>query len=1208
MLLALLAWVLFALVMLFQDDRHFEEQFADARADAVSIAYLRQLQRSSPDDWRLRHKLASQLNVTGQYQEAWDTLQSVTLAALSQAQVMQLHLLQVDVAAQWAFAAADPQERERWIDNIRERLRDTPWQGLSIEGLKKLADMAASIGEPGLSADFYQRLARVDARHSRHWLEKAAQWKLAANESGQAGAIYTDMAAAIEEGEACEQCHQVNPGNGRQLLSSEALRRQAWLNAASAFEGQERYVDVYRVMAEAIERQSHDPELLIKGIDIAVAMESYDKGRSWLRQLLSRELSEAQLEKAQVMGTGMGATDLALEAAERRLKLAPDDRNLRRGLAELYEWNGFPAQALEQWLWVNTHEPEDKVALERAWDLAQSLYEYTTVVYLLVNASRQRILDHQELTALLDALESLGLPEAAEDILKKHLNQHPDEQPFWLRLVNLLEDEEKLDELAKTWMDMHEHFPLSQEEFLRFLRTLQALGRLGDAITMLSEHSFRGHEIDENTWFDAHVHTEYEHDHLPLWLLLADLAWAVEDDVVAAQALEKVLAERPGDVINLDRYLALTTVYSPEQRLQQALAGFELTGRTYYAVIAMELAFDLRRWEILAQLVRDAKSAGGLNDQYVYWLSIARLSRQERDIPRAIDAFEQALLLVGHTPDIMETYLWFLISENQREQLERLLGQWYAVARDEPALWPVMAAGSGSIADYRIALFWYKKALQQQPGDVLLQLAYADTLALVGDTARAWSVRRAAVAAIRQEEPWLTEVEWRPRAIQLRVWLNGLANSIQWVGQTGASRPELWMPELTRLLMQAGNLPAAQEWLSHYQQQGGEAPLYQLLSIALQGDREALAPLLAQLGPGPDRVEGLLTSGYASEALAEALQGIDHRYPDNSHPVLTEQAVALTVEAPSGWRVRGLSRSDSSLSSQGYEMTLAQRFDRWHIRLDSEFASYEHDGGVITASLGDQLSHRLQFTRLTEDGFWRGYASVSQREDSDREGGGFSWLKHWDSQTSVRFFGDYRDKTAVTSLMGGLGQESRLGLAVNYQISGSDSLYLKGNVSRFSDRYQGKKLGDGYHFEGRWAHQLFFRDPEWVVSAGMDWHQYSLEQSLGTVLADRLVDGSTPATLLPEQYRYFLVDSRWQHGEPGALNARVPSPRWQFGITAGYQQPEDTVSYNLEAGMGWRLFGNDEFSLTAGYDSAPQGAAGEAGYRFTLGYQYRFGR
>ncbi len=966
---------------------------------------------------------------------------------------------------------------------------------------------------------------------------------------------------------------------------------------ADAFLGQGFYQEVFGVMEEAIAYNNNQPELLIRAIKSASTVGDNIKAREWLEHLISLTLSFQQLNMMVSLSLATGAIDLALIAAEQQLVFESENPELRAQLADLYLWNGLPDKALNQKLWLVNYDQGNEDAFTQSWQLARRLFKYQVVLELLLSKSEKRPLDRVEIETLVETLVDLGQPEKAEGIINQYLVKNPDDLLLWLGLAQLQQDQEKLLALSATWRKIHERFTLSNAEFLNYIEVLQTIGHLEEALDLLYSTSFKNSDK-----------SSHSADQTSLWHLLAELAWRTENDEVAAKAIEQLLNLMPENQENIDRYLTLTSAFPSLQRLEIALSGFELYKTAYYALTAMELAAQLEKWHVLDRLIVESEPYPHITEHYSYWLAKARLSIHINGIESANYAFDRALNDAGNAPDIIQSYLWFLISTQQNTLLHSKVLLWHELAKKDESLWPVIASAWNSLGNQPLAMAWYAKALKNQPDDALLWLVYADTLMAAGWVSEAWSIRRNTLFNLKNKKIWLPDIDWQPRHIQARVWFLGLANSIQWVYSNFTPKPDSWLTELSALLIDAGNLPAANEWISQHQQQNKTTPLFQLLAVALQGDREQLELLLNQLEPGPERVEALKMAGYRSVALSEALTELNDNYTEVLQHQLTEQAIALSQEYPTGWCINGLTKNDGSLASYGQNLTFAHRSNRWYVKFDSEVLHFRHSGNVIAEKVDDQLSNNIQVSGLTDNGFWSCYTDVSQRYDSQRWGAGIQNVTYWDSRLITKLYAEYHGKSEITSLMNVFGQQNQLEAEANYQIAGSDHLLLTGAYKQFSDRYSTQNIGSGYQFKASWQHMLLYRDPEWLLSAGIDWQQYTLESRLGNTLSEQLISGNTVSSLLPEQYRFYYLSSYWQHGQPGALNARVPSPRWLLGFSLGYQQPESIISYRIESGFGWRILGNDELSLIAGYNSSPLGSEGRSGYQLNFGYQYRLGK
>ncbi|MGI9287317.1 MAG: hypothetical protein ACR2P1_18180, partial [Pseudomonadales bacterium] len=152
-------------------------------------------------------------------------------------------------------------------------------------------------------------------------------------------------------------------------------------------------------------------------------------------------------------------------------------------------------------------------------------------------------------------------------------------------------------------------------------------------------------------------------------------------------------------------------------------------------------------------------------------------------------------------------------------------------------------------------------------------------------------------------------------------------------------------------------------------------------------------------------------------------------------------------------------------------------------------------------------------------------------------------------------------------------------------------------------------FASGYNAGLSYSHRLNFADPEWAITAGVEWQKNSVDSRFPADITDRLRDINTsPDTILPEDYGQVFIGTTLQRGDLHALNVRTPSPRYLFNTAIAYQWPLSQVSFAVSFGLGWRIMGNDELALTYGYNSKPLGGQGDAAQDIRLSYSYRFGR
>ncbi len=196
--------------------------------------------------------------------------------------------------------------------------------------------------------------------------------------------------------------------------------------------------------------------------------------------------------------------------------------------------------------------------------------------------------------------------------------------------------------------------------------------------------------------------------------------------------------------------------------------------------------------------------------------------------------------------------------------------------------------------------------------------------------------------------------------------------------------------------------------------------------------------------------------------------------------------------------------------------------------------------------------------------------------------------------------------------MRALGQQDGVWLNGSHSISARDQISWSLAQRRYETR-SNLAIGAGQQASLEFSQIQFFEGPTWVLRSGLELQRNQLK---GTAFDDLLVSNGGPVNqdelnadqLLPERVGRFYVGSQWRRGLPGALNRTRGQYTWLLDTSTGWDWEEQSMTYAINAGLGVELLGDDELSLTGGYQSAPIGGDGDSGGNVNLSYSVRFGR
>lgn len=1170
-LILFFAVIVAVLIWLFPRQAEFRKQLPADQVDAVSIAYLELLLKTVPEDLPLRVNLIQQLMQTGQYQKALLRL-NYLLVSYPPEDANTIDLLQLQIVAQLTFSdAIGTEKKAAYRATVEQLLARMGGASYSNEEHQTIAAIALAVGKPAYAAHQYAYLAASEAGKKTYWSEQAAKWFLAAGEHEKVARIYVDLAKR----------------KPKPYL-------QKAIDTYLMLDQRERALQLY---SEYLSSVGKDVSLLAGATRLAIGMGDKVRARQYLQHMLAGLADDASaMLQTRDLALALGDVKLALQAAQNHARLQPEDWGQREQLARIYEWNGMPEQALRQWRKLIDRKPTKK-SLRHTRFLAAALYDYATVQSILDKTGRRRALAADELSLLVSTYEQRGYPGAGVKYLQQYVRRQPKQRGAWLGIAYLQERMQDLQGALVSWRQIDRRFGLSVQESRTVAGLLWSLDDTAGALQILQKAAPNA-AADDDTF----------------WRLLAQIAWQEEEDLVAMQALRKAI-KSPADVSQqeADILLLIQDETATDLQLQVAQKSWQRFRQPHYLLAQMQLAQTLKRWDVLQLALDEARDHSDLfADNVQYWLLKAAFAEHNGRTERAQNAYLQALQLSGDSGEVTQSFLWFLLNSNQQDKLARYLRKWRSLAQQDARLWSVYAAATSKLGRHSEALRWYGRLVQEDADDINTLVAYADTLESAGRAPAAWRLRKHIYAKLWDEPPAAPATADRlTQQLNLTHSLAGYRAAYAHLQHTqGLPSAQQWLPQYTDRLIGQGDADAVNFWRMWLQQQyQQDLPVLQRMSMATHNyERDTILGLLQHDAITPAmRADGLQRLGWNSQALAVGLQALQPAAGDQQG--LRELTSQLSSERPSGWRVDWRSDQLGGIDLQGPELTWAQYFDTWHSQLELQNASYSSDNLVDFNDVGDETVLQWRWLRATRHGHWFIKPVASLRDDQSVFGVQGQLERRWDSRLGTTVAAGWQDLPTVTPILRAFGVYDHIDSSINYSLSARDSISANIGFNRFQARVSGVTFARGYDAGISYSHRLNFADPEWAMTAGVEWQKNSIDAHFPADISARLRDTNTSAdTILPEDYGQVFIGTTLQRGDLHALNARTPSPRYLVNAAVAYQWPLSQVSFAVSFGLGWRIMGNDELALTYGYNSKPLGGQGDAAQDIRLSYSYRFGR
>ena len=907
-----------------------------------------------------------------------------------------------------------------------------------------------------------------------------------------------------------------------------------------------------------------DADAMLKSFDEAVYSLSYDIF------LANRNLQDAYR--------------VALSAVQHR----PESEPWRRRLAQVAEWIGRPAVALEQWKWLARHTDE-----QAAWDamgrLSAGLYDSDTRLLVLAREAERGELTEARVRELTAAFEAAGRPDDAVRFLWERYRAAPRAHVL-AAIARLYERVGRDGEALETYTELMDRYGATRDTALKAARLHIAQGDFGAALDTLDRA--RGDAPDADAEF---------------WDLYGDLAWQSQEHDRALAAYRRLTGGQKPEALAYERHLFLIREEHPREAAELAIAAWRTRGQTSFLLAALELYTGLGDWQAGRTLLTslDAEQQKTLEADPGFLLARAQIRQNGDDVEGALSDYLAAHRL-RPSVDTRAAALWLLVDRDRKDLLRRYVRDWEAGARAGPQgapLWPALAAAYAALGQPGRALPYYRKDAPRHGDDYLWLLNYADTLEAAGDPATAWRVRQRVWVTLRRQPPRTLDDPLMLAYARLALERGGgdaaapLMRRLLAAGgrpaDCGPAAPCAALPDpaSTPAPAQAAALQelalswalsteqydVARAWLWRNYARRLAQPYWAEIALALNENdlgqvRELLAAHAAEL-PIYDRIEAAIAGGYADLARQTAFEALEANPDDDTlHLQLTrllpdtsDRASAEVVSGNAGSVDITETRLIVSLEvNPKLRLEPELRLTRQESRDDTLLAAVPAQDRRIGLRAPYRHSHGLTLLELYRRSALNDFTVWQASHEVE-------WTRGLVAAVSLGR--NLRAEEGSALRIGGMKDHVQLGL--RYQFSGRE--YLNINLAQDEFFSQDRTyLGQGDVLSWEVGHRMRVEYPDVNVR---------LNGSVQSYTADGSFDGSI-RQLLP--------------GEPGGLDLIIPEDFKQYGLNVGLGEgvrenytravrPFADVGYshnslqgggyNLNMGLAATLDGEDQMAV-----------------------------
>ena len=332
--LLIVFWVLFPRQPAFRDPSNLSAK------DALSVAYLRVLVQSDPNNAPLRLSLVQVLTEAGLTEEAVEAIEPLKRAPRPDL-AYEIGMAELKLSLQQLYRHP-PQDAERMLrGRIAELIPSLLHMAADGRELTQVVTLAEQFAEPAVLAETFEQLLVIrnetDERKS-NWLIFAAKQRIAAAQPRLAA---RDLFKAFALERSLKSKRETAKSGLRAYL-------QAGIDS-EALKAAVRALDTLGTENNA-GRNGADAELLLLAASIAEPLADNAHALAWLKEagaLLPND--KALAERIVRLQVSMGLLEESLPFAERLMPAAPGSKQ-QKLLAHILDWTAHPDHALSLWL------------------------------------------------------------------------------------------------------------------------------------------------------------------------------------------------------------------------------------------------------------------------------------------------------------------------------------------------------------------------------------------------------------------------------------------------------------------------------------------------------------------------------------------------------------------------------------------------------------------------------------------------------------------------------------------------------------------------------------------------------------------------------------------------------------------------------------------------------------------------------------------
>ena len=680
---------------------------------------------------------------------------------------------------------------------------------------------------------------------------------------------------------------------------------------------------------------------------------------------------------------------------------------------------------------------------------------------------------------------------------------------------------------------------------------------------------------------------------------VSSLAWYVSDKPV----LKKIYKLRKAESLDAYQFVKL---YTPiEMSNSQVFYDFYKSTGNLDVLSAFASAALTQKNDIKFEEAMNIAHQHEGDLPHSFLVLKAEYAIKNKMFDNAYTYLNEVLAVDDNNESAVNNLLWLNIQNNDNDALSTIYLKYKKPLAKSPSLWSSFAAASNKLGRYEESKIWYIKKIsndKQIPAELLDLAGVLDNL---GDGFSANIIRKYVASHLTKALFALPNGDRTYRSLaSIFIGESIASNMVEKAMQDAPSEDkakELLSYYLGKNEHQKVRLLLQSNWLKNY-----ELPDNEALKLALleHNPNQVMELVNSSLFLSPaERIAALNKIGEKKLAWDMGTGLLDNSLGRADHPQLLNELISLNTERVYALRVdhKNYSQWDVTQNEVGYYQPYGNGFVRFFARQmtsdvsDGLLKNNDFEANQLEASYGfssDTL--QTQITALLDHRFNK--TSVGIQLNSVYK---FSKYISFVAQLTKNM------KASSSKNMLMFGKQDAVTGSVMYSPTYRDMLSLQVSYQKYKTIF-GDPIANNLSVSVKAQEAIFYNDPSWVAYAQYVYEKADQTSTPLSRLSHYLELNSAVSGngFIADKYQQFMIGQRFSNGDTSTPSTTQTYPSYWIDTAVGYNFIQDEVVFDIAAGIGLPVFGNDELYMSTLWQSADK--SGEKNLNLSVGYYLTF--